>query len=618
MAVTPQSTEVESIRDVPMVMRDGTVLRADVHLPTGAQESLPTVLLRTPYDKSAPHAELNVPEYVNRGYAVVIQDVRGRYTSEGSHYHGRDEVEDGYDTLEWIAEQQWSNGAIGMTGLSYPAAVQCAAACSGTTRLKSMFHVKAPPDYYLHGARRAGNSLNYLLPIEFLFACTSPEALKDPLLARTLRDQFADVPAWLGRLPFRKGLNPFTPVPDVDLWFEDMQTRETRSDFWRQNVLWSTEHYADLFGDTAALFVAGWYDLYREDRFFTILKDKIDGPVHLLMGPWGHRDFERTLGDVDFGPEAELGPAAYSELQLAWFDETLGQGRSSEPRSAVRVFVMGGGSGLQTSDGLLDHGGHWRTADDWPLPNTEWTPFYLHPGGVLSEELPPESTNPTRYLHDPLNPVPTIGGTSYFVRDSVLDRKVVGQRSAVSDLFVPYGPHDQVENPEIFGCETSLPLWARPDVLTFQTEPLSRDVEITGPIEATLWFDTTAVDTDFIVKLIDVYPSNDDYPHGYAMNLADGVIRASYIEGFEERKLLSPGVTYRAHIRQELFYPTSNMFKAGHRIRLQIASSDFPAYDVNMGNGTARDEIDVPVVARNTIHHDVNYPSHILLPMIPL
>ena len=294
-------------RDVTITARDGTALRADVYVPEPSDGGpLPTVLLRTPYDKSAPHAELDVAEYVGRGYAVVIQDVRGRYTSGGSHYHGRDELEDGHDTLAWIAAQRWSNGRVGMTGLSYPAAVQHAAACSGSPHLQSLFHVKAPANYYLNGCRRGGNFLNYAVGIEFMFAATAPEAIADPQLARTLRECFADVQTWLSRMPLRRGQNPLTPVPDVEGLLCDIQEQTEYTEFWRTNRLWNMEEHVDDFVDAACLFVGGWYDLYREDRFYTLLRGRKKRPLNLLMGPWGHRDFERTLGTVDFGPEAPL------------------------------------------------------------------------------------------------------------------------------------------------------------------------------------------------------------------------------------------------------------------------------------------------------------------------
>lgn len=626
--------------DVPIEMRDGTTLYADVYVPTDlGGDPLPTVLMRTPYDKRTPKAELDIPSYVDRGYAVVIQDTRGRYASEGTHYHGRYEVEDGYDTLEWIAHQVWSNGRIGMTGLSYPAAVQCAAAISGSPYLASLFHVKAPSNYYLEGCRRGGNTLNYLMTGRFTWSCTSREATADATLAKAIQEDFEELPTWLARLPLRKGRTPFAPFGDTEQFFLDMQNQTEMSDFWTQHPLWMTEEFVDEFVDTAALFVGGWYDLYREDKFFPLLAGNKRGPIRLLMGPWGHKTCGRSLGEVDFGPDAELDATAYTELQLDWFDESL-KNDQSHPRPPVAVFVMGGGSGSKTPDGLLDHGGSWRYAKEWPLPGTQFTPFYLQADGLLSLSPPelhdgqpewvhdPESPVPSigvtdffkksqsAWIHDPNSPVPSIGGTSFFMRPSAMRPRGVTDGWQEDELLVPYGPYDQRERRDVFGCTSDLPLCSRKDVLIFETPVLRETVEVTGLIEAMLWISSSAVDTDIIIKLIDVYPRSADYPHGFAMNLSDGVLRASYRNGFTERVPMEPGEIYRVHLSSELVYPTSNRFVVGHKIRLHIASSDYPTYDVNPGHGQPPTTFDVPIPTRNVIHHDSEHPSHIILPII--
>ena len=614
------STSVKTstvMTDVPIEMRDGTTLYADIYIPTDLEEDpLPTVLMRTPYDKSTPKAELDTRSYVDRGYAVVIQDVRGRYTSDGIHYHGRSEVEDGYDTLEWIADQEWSNGKVGMTGLSYPAAVQCAAAISGSPHLASLFHVKAPSNYYLEGCRRGGNTLNYLMTGRFTWSCTSQEATADSSLAKAIKESFEELPTWLSRLPLRKGRTPFAPFGDTEEFFLDMQNQTEMSDFWTQHPLWMTEDFVDLFVDTPALFVGGWYDLYREDKFFTLLAGKKRGPIRLLMGPWGHKTCGRRLGEVDFGPDAGLDATAYTELQLAWFDESI-KNDQSDPRPPVAVFVMGGGSGGKTPDDLLDHGGSWRYAEEWPLPETEFTPFYLQADGYLSLSPPELHDSYSAWIHEPRHPVPSIGGTSFFMRPSAMRSRGVMDGWEEDELLVPYGPYDQRERSGVFACTSNLPLSSRKDVLIFETPILQETVELTGPIEATFWVSSSAVDTDIIIKLIDVYPPSPDYPHGFVMNLSDGVLRASYRHGFNDRILLEPDTIYRIDLGPHLVYPTSNRFAPGHRIRLQIASSDYPSYDINPGHGQPAEMFDVPLAARNVIYHDPEYPSHIVLPIIP-
>ncbi len=600
--------------EVDIPMRDGTLLRADIHLPeTGL--SHPAVLLRTPYDKGRDHPELAVDAYLRAGFAAVLQDTRGRYRSEGSHYHGRDDEEDGYDTLEWLAAQPWCDGRIGMTGISYPAAAQCAAACSGTSKLGSMFHVQAPSSYYLNGARRGGTLLGYWLGIELLFACTSPEAKADPVLEQALRGSLEDLPAWLRRLPLREGQNPLSAIADIERYFLDVQEHVEFDDFWTENRLWSPEEHLDEFADVPMLLVGGWYDLYREDRLFTVMRGRKQAPLRLVMGPWGHGSFGRRLGDVDFGAEAEWSAERFTSMQLDWFKETLTGDAPPAHDSPVRVFVMGGGSGARTPEGLLDHGGHWRSARDWPLPEAQPTPFYLRPGGRLTAGTPPvESAGPTPYLHDPENPVPTTGGTNYFVGVGVVD--ALQGKGDLADLgkVVPYGPQDQREAVGISG--DGLPLCARNDVIAFETPPLAADVELIGPIEATLWLSSSARDTDIVLKLIDVYPPSADYPHGYAMNLCDGVLRASHRDGFAGREPLEPDAVYELRLGPELIYPVCNRFVAGHRIRLQIASSDFPAYDVNPGHGLPSPSGGVPRKALNRVFHDPERPSHVVLPLM--
>lgn len=599
--------------EVEIPMRDGTVLRADVHLPD-TPSSHPAVLLRTPYDKGRAHPDLDVDAYVQNGFAAVLQDTRGRYRSDGSHYHGRGEAEDGYDTLEWLAGQPWCNGRIGMTGISYPAAAQCATACSGTSSLGSMFHVKAPSNYYLSGARRGGNLLGYWLSIELLFACTSPEAAEDPALEQALRESFEELPAWLERLPLEEGQNPLSSIGDIERYFLDVQEHAEFDDFWVENRLWSPEEHLDDFADVPMFLVGGWYDLYREDRLFSVMRGRKEAPLRLVMGPWGHLDFARRVGDVDFGAEAEWSAERFTTIQLDWFRETLGEEGVSSQGPPVQVFVMGGGSGDRTSEGLLNHGGYWRSAEDWPLPEVRPTPFYLHPGGELViGQAPAGAADPTAYVHDPEHPVPTIGGTSYFVGVGIVDALQGKSEIADPELLVPYGPQDQRESsgPSPHG----LPLSSRPDVIVFETAALEADLELIGPIEATLWLSSSAADTDIVLKLIDVYPPSSDYPHGYAMNLCDGVLRASYRCGFRSREPLEPDTVYELRLGPDLIYPVSNRFCAGHRIRLQIASSDFPAYDVNPGHGLRTAGEGLPTKALNRVFHDRERPSHVVLPL---
>ena len=323
------------------------------------------------------------------------------------------------------------------------------------------------------------------------------------------------------------------------------------------------------------------------------------------MGPWTHFGFGSSCGDVDFGPDAELD---YGSLQLAWFRHTLeGGDASGDPDRPVRIFVMGGGEGTKTADDRLAHGGRWRDEQEWPLRRAEDTEYFLASNGTLSEQPPATSTPPSSFAYDPRDPVPTVGGVCYFMKPGETEP---GQPR----LFIPYGPQDQREQAGVFGSTTNQPLAERSDVLVFETRLLERDVEVTGTPVIHLSVSSSAIDTDFAAKLVDVYPPSADYPGGYALNLADGIMRARYRLGFERPEFLTPGEVYELTLR---LYATSNLFKAGHRIRIMVSSSDYPAYDPNPNNGaTLMDTSVAPVVAVNTVYHDAERPSRIVLPIV--
>lgn len=605
----PELYDVVVETDIAIPMRDATVLRADVYRPgrgsAALDEQLSTVLVRTSYDKSDPGHNIDPQFFAERGYAVVLQDVRGRWASEGVYYHGVNETEDGDDTLTWIASQGWSNGRIGMTGISYLAAVQCAAALSGNSHLRSMFHVKAPLDYYENGNRMGGNAAMYMAPITLFFASTSREARSNPVTSQALADAFAKGDQWLRQLPFKKGLNPLSATAGIEDWLIDMMTHDVYDEFWTRVKLWQPCEYLDEYADVPGMYVSGWYDMYREPDFAEALMGRKKGPIRLLMGPWTHVDFGRVSGDVDFGEEAEIDDVAYNALQLRWFDETLRDGIASDD-PPVRIFVMGGGDGGRTADGRLDHGGTWRFEKEWPIARTEYRQAFLQPASRLAFEMASADAAPTTYLHDPAKPVPTIGGVNYFLRPDP-DAERFG-------TFVPYGGQDQRERLGTFACTSDLPIASRVDVAVFDTATLLEDLEVTGTPVVHLWFSSSAIDTDFVARLIDVYPPSADYPSGYALNVSEAVTRARFRESRTSPRLLEPRTTNTLTIRM---HPTSNLFKLGHRLRIQIASSDYPAYDVNPGNGgTLMAPNGAPVVAENTIYHDAARPSHVVLPLV--
>jgi uncharacterized protein len=594
-------------RDVSITMRDGVRLAADVYRPGYATrtEPAPTILVRSTYDKAGPKPVIEPERFVAHGYAVVIQDVRGRYASEGEFYHGINEVADGYDTLNWIASQPWSDGKIGMTGISYLAAVQTAAACSGNEHLRSLMHIFAPADYYKCGHRQGGNAALYMVPITFMFAATSKEAQNDPVLKATCEEAFANSVAWLARLPLKRGLNPLSRAPKIEDWLLDIMTHPDYGDFWTSVVLWQPCEYVDQHADIPGYFVGGWYDMYREEEFYELLAPTKQGPIRLLIGPWTHLNFHvpsgSSAGDVEFGPDAAFGSNELFALQLEWFDATLKGAPPRRDAQPVRIFVMGGGDGHRTPEGKLYHGGHWRGESEWPLERRRETAYFLHADGTLRTEAP-ESAPPTSYVSDPGDPVPTVGGVHYFLKPNW-------------ELSVPYGPQNQREQQGLPFSHTHLPLSSRHDVITFQTPALSADLEVTGTPRVILWVSSSARDTDFIGRLIDVYPPNADYPDGYAMNLSEGILRMRYRESFRTPTLIVPDQVYRIEID---LYATSNLFQRGHRLRVDIASSSFPAYDVNSNTGgPLLDARELPLIAINSVYHDREHQSQLVLPVIP-
>jgi putative CocE/NonD family hydrolase len=603
---TPQGVH----KDVTVPMRDGVKLAADIFVPIKngklAEAHLPVILVRTSYNKEAYFRDF-IDFFVAHEYAVVIQDVRGRYKSEGSFYHGVHEADDGYDTIEWIAQQPFCNGKIGMTGLSYLAAVQQAACCTNPPHLTSIFHVQAPSDYYQNGFRHAGAFLMYTVSIALMMLSSTKAYWTDPILQAGAGSARMHHLEWLSAMPLKPGLSPLSLAdPDNERWFFDMMTHTDYGDFWKQCTLWQPLEQIEKYKDVPSYYVGGWYDLYREESFYTALSKRKKEPIKLLIGPWLHGGIGSRpatyAGDVEFGPEAKIENQEYYELQLKWFDQTLkGKNSGIYEEPAVKIFVMGGGDGRK-AQGRLNHGGKWRLEKDWPLARAQNTKYYFHHGGLLSPSEP-QGQAPSTYIYDPRDPAPTIGGTSYFNPQNLNPQET---------SFVPWGPYDQRQSPRYFGCKGNLPLSSRSDVLVYMTPPLPEDTEVTGPLVVNLWASSSTVDTDFTAKLIDLYPANEDYPEGYAMNLSDSMIRARYRNGFDKSELMKPGEIYEFTIDMP---PTSNLFAKGHRIVVHISSSNYPTYDPNPNNGDPY-FVGEAIVARNTIFHDRSHPSHIVLPLI--
>lgn len=601
-----QAFDVCVERDVRVPMRDGIRLATDIYFPAldarPAPGPFPVLLERTPYDKDAARFVNHARFFARHGYVVLVQDVRGRGNSEGERYPFAREAPDGYDTIEWAATQPWCDGKVGTMGTSYMAAVQSAAATLNPPHLRVMFVTEGPSDYYSCSMRQNGALEQRFLIYVFHMAVTSREARANPALRAALLEARNNLGWWLGKLPLKKGASPLRLLPNYEQWALDLQTHGDYDEYWQQRGYAIHAYYAE-HADVPTFYFGAWYDSYARATAenFTALTKLKKSPQRLLMGPWTHGVImdQEFSGDVTFGPDAV---DHYNGLRLRWFDywlKDLDTGIMDEP--PVRIFVMGGGSGKKTFDvlglsGRLHHGGRWRAEQEWPLARARYTPYYLHANGLLLPDAPTAPSSSTTYRFDPQDPVPTIGGCI-----------------SVGFEFMPPGGFDQRTRIGAFGMKEALPLAARPDVLVFTTPPLERDVEVTGPITVTLWASSSARDTDFTAKLIDVYPPSVDYPDGYALNLTDSIIRARYRNSWTTPELLTPGEIYPFTIT---LYPTSNLFVCGHQIRLDISSSNFPRFDVNPNTGGPLGEPGGLVIAENTIYHDATHQSHIVLPIV--
>jgi uncharacterized protein len=600
------SFDVHIERDVMVAMRDGARLATDIYRPAHTGTPVPgrfaVILERTPYDKGAPRFAVTARHFAEHGYVVLVQDVRGRGGSGGEWYAFAREAPDGYDTIEWAAAQPWSTGKVGTMGTSYMAATQSAAATLNPPHLAAMFVTEGPSNYFHCSMRQNGALEQRFLIYAFHMAVTSPQARANPALRLALLEARTNLGQWLRRLPIKRGATPLRMLPSYEDWAIDLQTRTIYDEYWKQRGYAISEYYAE-HADVPTVYFGSWYDSYARatTENFAALSRLKRSPHRLIMGPWVHgvRADEDFAGEVSFGPEALQ---HYNGLRLRWFDQWLkgmDTGVADEP--PVRIFVMGGGSGRKVYDvlglnGRLDHGGRWRYEQNWPMSAARDTAFYLHPGGVLAPRKPESSEGASTLRFDPQDPVPTVGGSI-----------------SVGFEFMPSGGYDQRARFPLAAGD-SLPLASRPDVLTFVSEPLDAPIEVTGAATVRLWVSSSARDTDFTAKLIDVYPPSPDYPDGYALNLTDSIIRMRFRESWTDPAPIMPGEVYEVAIP---FYPTSNLFAPGHRIRLDVSSSNFPRFDVNSNTGGPLGVPGPMVVADNTVHYAASRPSHILLPVVP-
>lgn len=597
--------------DVMVPMRDGVRLSTDIYRPASggrfAAQGFPVILERTPYGKSQAgtrHASASIARMLaSHGYVVVYQDTRGRGRSEGAYVKYLSDAADGYDCCAWIVKQPWCNGKIGAQGLSYGAHTVSALASAGAPGVAALFLDSGGFSNAYQGGIRQGGAFE-LKQVTWAYnqALESPEVLADPAKMAALKS--VDLKDWFAKLPWTRGHSPLSLVPEYEDYVFDQWEAGVFDAFWKQPGIYAAGYY-DKFSDAPMVWMSSWYDPYPRtatDNCMALTKLK-RGPVRLILGPWTHGNNHQTFsGDVDFGSAAVLAgnvAADLTTLRKRWFDHHLkGERNGVESEPAVRIFVMGGGTGRRNAAGRMDHGGKWRSERSWPLPDARNTRYFLTSDGQLAESAPRVEQAKRVFDYDPRKPVPTVGGTV-----------TSGQPLMVGGAF------DQREGPQFYASQQpGRALSERSDVLVFQTPPLATDVEITGAIEADLWIASNCPDTDITIKLIDVYPPNDDYPNGFAMNLTDGILRCRYRDSWERPSLLEPSRVYKIRVSA---FPTSNLFAAGHRIRLDISSSNFPHFDINPNTGEPEGRWRRTRVATNTIFMDAARPSSVLLPVIP-
>jgi putative CocE/NonD family hydrolase len=563
-ALGQTAPEIVLERGVVMTTRDGVKLRADIYRPAG-EGTFPVLLTRTPYDKNG-DAEV-ARKAAARGYVVVVQDVRGRYTSEGEWYPFKHETDDGFDTVEWAAALPHSNGKVGMFGGSYVGATQMLAAIGHPPHLAGICPVVTASNYHENWTYQGG-------AFEQWFNESWTSGLAQDTLNRSIKQE---TNALIGSttLPLKKYpvFNRWAVQDGAGLtrklapYFLDWLDHPTYDSYWKQ---WSIEeNYANI--QVPALTVAAWYDLFQAGSLRNFMGIKAHGGSEaarngqrLLVIIGGHAGGPRKVGELDFGPAAE--EFDEDSIMFDWYDYLLKgiQNRYATDKP-VRIFVMGENK--------------WRLEDSWPLQRAIATSYFLHSDGKANSAsgdgslsiVAASSEVADSFVYDPANPVPTVGGPLCCDRDHLAP-----------------GPRDQrqVEN--------------RPDVLVYSTPPLDQDLEVTGQVTLDLFAKSTAVDTDFTAKLVDVSPN------GFAQNLTEGILRARF--------RIVPGKVYEYKID---LWSTSNVFLKGHSIRLELSSSNFPRFDRNLNTGKDSSTDSTFVKATNTIVHDSTHPSALILPVVP-
>jgi putative CocE/NonD family hydrolase len=612
--------------DVMVPMRDGVRLATDVYFPAPLSQpdrrddqTRPVILVRTPYNKTG--MADNAEYFARRGYVVAIQDCRGRYRSEGTFYFLTQEAEDGFDAVEWAGTQPWSDGRVGMFGTSYLGWTQTAAAVMNPPHLSALVVNQAGANAYSSSVRHNGAIELRFLAWAFMGAATGSEAIADPQVRAALESVRAS--EWLKSLPWHEGQTPLVHAYSYERWALDLYRNGDYGEYWEHPGFNFEKHWGN-HADVPTLLCGAWYDSYTRATIenYVGLSERLSNPVHLVLGPWTHGGLtvDQTFsGNVEFG---SAGPVAgnladdFNHLHLRWFDRWLkGIDNGVESEGPVRLFVMGGEPEHRTPEGRLYRGGHWRNEQSFPLDRATPTAFYLTPDGGLSTSRPDASSGSTPFRFDPEQPVPTIGGNMsslsevYPVPPEIAGKITYEQRWG---SIVAVGGQDQRDPGP--GGHPGQPLNARPDVASFQTPPLGEPLEMVGPLRAVLYISSDAPDTDFTVKLVDVVPPVPGFPEGYHLNISDSIFRCRYRNSFSDPEPMQPGEVCRIEIPM---YGSGTIFGAGHRIRVDISSSNFPRFDVNPNTGEPLGRHTHIRPALNTIHHSHDHPSHISLPLVP-
>ena len=571
---TQQVYEVVVQTGARMETRDGVTLRADIYRPK-AEGKFPVILMRTPYDKSVGWAAAPAYQVASHGYVMIVQDVRGRYTSEGEFYTFRHEIADGYDAVEWAAALPYSNGKVGMTGGSYVGATQMLAAIAHPPHLAGIMPTVTSSNYHANWTYHGG-------ALEQWFDQNWTTQLATNTMWRLIEK---DTNALVGTATLPLTQFPafnYSALPagasitqQVAPYYLDWLAHPSYDAYWKQ---WSIEeHFADI--QVPALNIGGWYDIFLNGTIRNYMGVKVHGGSEaarngqrLLIQIGGHAGFGRKIGDVEFGDEAVKFPPG--QVLIDWYD-FLFKGVQNEfsTDKPVHVFVMGENKYQQFAD--------------WPPPEMKATRYYIHSNGSANSlrgdgslsTTAPKKESADKFTYDPANPVTTIGG------------------SLCCDMihYEP-GPRDQRASE------------GRNDVLIYSTKPLDADMQVAGPVTFEAWVKSSAVDTDFTAKLVDVAPD------GFAKNLADGILRMRYRDTDEKPDLINPDQVYKVTVD---LWATANTFQKGHIIRLEVSSSNFPRFDRNLNTGADQATSKEFVSATNTVFHDADHPSSLVLPVIP-